>query len=185
MSCDRPNRALLQLNCTRNDSKNLLHFASLVACFGVIYKRIRRFRSLHDQGGIEDDPKRCPQPTSDGPLQKTFASLQLRGKPAVFTGTSGCKFSIAGRPFVGDHLYAARQAGRFLLEGQKGNTCFGRLNAIAAEISVWVHSNGEGSPRLLAAAKGTRVGIVWGREVVTDYLIRRMGGRPQIPGAAD
>jgi len=112
-----------------------------------------------------------------------IASCNLEGNPAVFTSNQWVASSLLQKAIRRGHLYAARQAGRFLLEVKREHL-FRRLNAIAAEdIGLGDIQTVGITAACLASAKVRR--DLGGEEVVTDYLIRRMVDAPKSRAADD
>ncbi|KIN79623.1 hypothetical protein [Sulfitobacter mediterraneus] len=95
------------------------------------------------------------------------------GKPATpFTSTRWVASSLLQKAIRRGHLPAARQAGRFLLEGKREHL-FRRLNGIAAEdIGLGDIQTMAITAACLTSAKVRRE--LGGDVIVTDYLIRRM-----------
>lgn len=101
-----------------------------------------------------------------------IAALDLGGRPAPFTSTEWVASSLLQKAIRRGNPFAARQAGRFLLEAKREHL-FRRLNAIAAEdIGMADIQTVAITAACLTSAKVRR--DLGGEAVVTDYLIRRM-----------
>ncbi len=103
---------------------------------------------------------------------KEIAALDPAPRIAPFTSTEWVASSLLQKAIRRGNLYAARQAGRFLLEVKREHL-FRRLNAIAAEdIGMADIQTVAITAACLTSAKVRR--DLGGEAVVTDYLTRRM-----------
>jgi hypothetical protein len=101
-----------------------------------------------------------------------IAALDLGGRPAPFDSTQWVASSLLQKAIRRGNLYAAHQAGRFLLEVKREHL-FRRLNAIAAEdVGLADIQTVAITAACLTSARVRR--DLGGEAVVTDYLIRRL-----------